>query len=537
MFVSRCASVAFGWLVAGTLGVLAQDVERVEIGLGYVEERARQAAAKPFVRPRDERPLPEALTKLDYNAYRRIQFRRDQAPWKDENLNFHLHFFFPGYSYVDTVLLNEFTKTHAQRIRFMQNLFQIDQGILPNVNLPEDMGYAGFRLAYPLNQPDKHDELAVFQGASYFRMLGKAMAYGLSARGLALNAGLPGVPEEFPTFTEFWIGKPIGNAQDITLYALMNSESVTGAYQFIIKPGEATEARVQATLFFRKVPQLIGVAPMSSMFWFGENSRVKPDDFRPEVHDSDGLAIRSKTGECIWRPTQNDPAKLNQNTFQFVKDDESVTGFGLLQRDRDYLHYEDVEANYHARPSLWVVPEGSWGPGRVHLVELSAHDETGDNLVAMWEPRDPPKVGEPYRFAYKLHWTLDPNPTQAGAWVTATRTGVKPWRPGERICVVDFKGPAIDKLAPETPLTAVVAPADPALAEVKDITVHRNPVNGTWRLSFYVRAAGVDLPKPPAADEYPKLKPPQFKAPVELRAFLKNGEDVLSETWNYRLDP
>lgn len=534
MLVSRCASVALGWF-AWTLTASAQ--ERVEIGFNYIEEKAKEAAGKPYVKARDERPLPEALKKLDYSAYRRIQFRRDQAPWKDENLNFHLHFFFPGYSYVDTVLLNEFTKTHAQRIRFMQNLFQIDPGILPDITLPEDMGYAGFRLHYPLNTPDKHDELAVFQGASYFRMLGKGLAYGLSARGLALNAGLPGVPEEFPTFTEFWIGKPLGNAQDITLYALMNSESVTGAYQFTIKPGEATEARIQATLFFRKVPQLVGLAPMSSMFWFGENTKAKPDDFRPEIHDSDGLAIRSKAGESIWRPVQNDPNRLNINTFQFVKDDESVTGFGLLQRDREYLHYEDVEANYHKRPSLWVVPEGSWGPGRVHVVELSAHDETGDNLVAMWEPRDPPKAGEPYRFAYRLYWGQEPNPTQAGAWVHATRTGLKPWRPGERICVVDFKGPAVDKLPANTPLSAVVAPADPSLAEVKDVTLAKNEANGTWRLSFYVRPVGVELPKPPAVDEYPKLKPPQFKAPIELRAFLKNGNDVLSETWNYRLDP
>jgi periplasmic glucans biosynthesis protein len=515
----------------------ASAQERVEIGFNYVEEKAREAAGKPFVKPRDERPLPDALKALDYNQYRRIQFKRDQAPWKDENLNFHLHLFFPGYSYVDTVLLNEFTKTHAQRIRFMQNLFQIDPGVIPNITLPEEMGYAGFRLNFPLNNHGQHDELAVFQGASYFRMLGKGMAYGLSARGLALNAGLPGVPEEFPIFTEFWIGKPLGNAQDITLYALMNSDSVTGAYQFTIKPGEATEARVQATLFFRKVPQLLGLAPMSSMYWYGENTRVKPDDFRPEIHDSDGLAIRSKAGECIWRPVQNDPNKLNQNVFQFVGNDDSVTGFGLLQRDRDYQSYEDVEANYDKRPNLWVVPEGNWGPGRVHLVELSAHDETSDNLVAMWEPRDPPKAGEPFRFAYRLYWTTDANPAQAGSWAVATRTGLKPWRPGERICVVDFKGPAIDKLPADTKLSAVVAPADPSLAEVKDVVLYRNQGSGTWRLSFYVRPTGGELPKPAGPDEYPKLKPPQFKGPVELRAFLKNGDDVLSETWNYRLDP
>jgi glucans biosynthesis protein len=515
----------------------AQEVERVAIDFAFVEGRAREAAAKPFVRPRDERPLPAALKALSYSDYMRIQFRRDIAPWKDENLNFHLNFFFPGYSYEDTVLLNEFTKTHAQRIRFMPNLFQIDAPSLKDVPLPENLGYAGFRILNPLNKQGVFDEIAVFQGASYFRMLGKAMSWGISARGLALNAGMPGVPEEFPIFTEFWLGKPLGNTPDITVFALMNSESVTGAYQFTIKPGDATEARVQATLFFRKVPQLVGLGPMSSMFWFGENTRVRPDDYRPEVHDSDGLAIRSSAGECLWRPVQNDPNKLNQNVFQFLKDGESVAGFGLLQRDREYLHYEDGEANYHRRPGLWVMPEGSWGPGKVHLVELSAHDETSDNLVAMWEPRDPPKAGEPFRFAYRLFWTADPNPAQAGSYVVASRTGVLPWRPGERFCVVDFKGPALDKLPPDAQLTAVVAAADPAIGEVKDCTVHRNAAGGTWRLTFHVRQVGA-APVPPAGpNDYPKLRPPVFKVPIEIRAFLKNGNDVLSETWNARLDP
>lgn len=531
------SALLFAALTSATHFSGAQEVERVSIDFAFVEARAREAAGKPFVRPRDERPLPPVLKALTYSDYQRIRFRKDLSPWKDENLNFQLNFFFPGYSYEDAVLLNEFTKTHAQRIRFMPNLFEIEAPSLKDVALPEGIGYAGFRLLNPLNKPGLFDELAVFQGASYFRMLGKGMAYGLSARGLALNAGQPGVPEEFPIFTEFWIGKPSGNANEITLYGLLNSESVTGAYQFNIKPGAATEARVQATLIFRKPGGLVGLAPMSSMFWFGENSRNRPDDYRPEVHDSDGLAIRSGSGECIWRPVQNDPARLNQNVFQFVKDGESVAGFGLLQRDRDYLHYEDGEANYHLRPSLWVAPEGNWGPGRVHLVELSAHDETGDNLVAMWEPRDPPKPGEAYRFAYRLFWTADPNPAQAGSYVVASRTGLMPWRPGERLCVVDFKGPALDKLAEDAKPAAIVAAADPALAEVKDVVLHKNSAGGTWRLSFYVKPVGGEPVKPAGPDEFPKLKPPVFKAPIEVRAFIKNGEDVLSETWNSRLDP
>lgn len=523
------------FLSASTL--FAQEVERVSVDFSYVEGKAREAAGKPFVRPRDQRPLPAPLKALTYSDYQHVQFRKDIAPWKEDNLNFQLNFFFPGHIFEDTVLLNEFSKTHTQRIRFMPNLFNIETPALKDVSLPENLGYAGFRLMYPLNKPGVFDELAVFQGASYFRMLGKNMGYGLSARGLAINSGMPGVTEEFPIFTEFWIGKPVGTTTDITLYALLNSDSVVGAYQFTLRPGETTEARVQCALFFRKIPKLIGVAPMSSMFWFGENSRSRPDDYRPEVHDSDGLAIRSSSGECLWRPVQNDPARLNQNMFQFTKDGESIAGFGLLQRDRDFVHYEDGEANYHLRPNLWVVPEGSWGPGRVHLVELSAHDETSDNLVAMWEPRDAPKIGEPYRYAYRLYWGTDPNPTQAGSYVVATRTGLMPWKPGERLCVVDFKGPALDKLPADAKVTGIVEAADPTLGEVHEVVVHKVAASNLWRLSFYVRAAGAPPVPPAGPNEYPKLKPPPFKAPVEVRAFLKNGNDVLSETWNNRLDP
>ena len=104
---------------------------------------------------------------------------------------------------------------------------------------------------YQLNETNEWDELGAFLGASYFRLLGKDQRYGQSARGLALDCGEMDRPEEFPIFTDWWLGKPEPDANELTLYALLDTVSCTGAYQFILHPGETTRADVEAVLFFR----------------------------------------------------------------------------------------------------------------------------------------------------------------------------------------------------------------------------------------------------------------------------------------------
>ncbi len=528
-FCMICKKLGIGFLVLvlGPLQVSSQVINREKVDFAVIEEFAKAASKTAFRRPSESRPIPGDLEKLSYSAYRKIQFQKDKAPWKGDNLNFQLHFFHPGYIYKDTVILHEYTNSHVQQIRFMNQLFDYADSGVSGDNLPEKLGYAGFRLLFPLNNPQAYDEVSVFQGASYYRMLAAGQQYGLSARGLALNSGRTDVSEEFPIFTKFWIGKPTGKDNNVHLYALLESESVTGAYEFDIRPGAVTVADIRATLFFRALPKSIGLAPLTSMFWFGENSKQKPDDFRPEVHDSDGLVIKTGNGECIWRPASMDPSRIHFNSFAV----EGLKGFGLLQRDREISNYQDAEANYHRRPGVWIEPKEGFAAGNVVLVELPTGDETADNLVAYWEPREAPVVNVPYQISYRQTWSNVTNPAEAGAITHSTRTGLFPWRPGERMVLVDFQGKSLEALTEATPPEAVVEVMSPKVAEVADVTLHYVDSLKRWRLTFFVRPHGFT-----ATEGQRGLIPPALKESVEIRAFLKKGKDILSESWTYRID-
>ncbi|MBU6411168.1 MAG: glucan biosynthesis protein, partial [Verrucomicrobia bacterium] len=319
--------------------------EQVEVTLAYVARLAEKRAQHPFRSPREN--LPKVLRNLDYDQYREIRFRPNHALWTADRLPFRIEFFHPGYLYQEPVRIYEFTPTYVQPIRFVQNFFNYGRLHLQN-QIPADTGYAGFRVLYPLNQTNKLDELSAFLGASYFRLLGKGQHYGLSARGLALDCGEPDRPEEFSIFTDWWLGKPQKDSVALTLYALLDSVSCTGAYEFLIRPGQTTVADVQAVLFFRRANDVravkperkpittIGLAPLTSMFWFGENSERKFDDYRPEVHDSDGLLMHMNSGEWLWRPLDN-PAVMRHQVF-WAPD---IHGFGLLQRERSFAAYQD----------------------------------------------------------------------------------------------------------------------------------------------------------------------------------------------------
>jgi glucans biosynthesis protein len=362
--------------------------------------------------------------------------------------------------------------------------------------------------------------MIVLQGASYWRALGKGQRYGISARGLAVDTGIEGGEEEFPLFREFWLGKPVKGDAAATFFALLDGPSYTGAYAFRVEPGDDTVVTVNAVLFARKAVRRLGIAPMSSMYWFGENSRRRFDDFRPEVHDSDGLAIRTGSGERIWRPLVNDTGRLEFSFFKMDKCD----GFGLLQRDRRFVAFEDGEAAYHLRPSLWIEPTSDWGPGRVVLMEIPTENELTDNTVALWEPEATPQAGDRVEFAYKQHWTMAANPSQAAGRVVATRTGVHKWQPEQRTLVVEFAGDALEKLEGGQPEPLVeVAGEAAARVKVQGIAVQQMEP-GHWRLAFQLT---------PAA-EGGKLAE---VGPVELRASLKQGDNYLTETWSYRIIP
>jgi len=467
--------------------------------------RALHLAVQPYeVRPS---PVPAWLRQLSYDQYRDIRFRPPESWWNHDPVPFKLQFFHPGFIFDRTVQLHELDGEDVRLIPFQERLF--DYGHNHVGPLPAAMGYAGFRIHNFLNQPG--DELGVFQGASYFRFLCKKAVYGLSARGLAINTGQPG-GEEFPNFEEFWIERPAGpQATELTVYALMDSPSVTGAYRFVISPGADTVLHVKAVIFGRKDPGVVGVAPLTSMYWHGETSNFETDDVRPQVHDSDGLMLETGTGEWLWRPLTN---PLVMRTMAFS--DNHPRGFGLMQRDRHYGDYEDIEAASHLRPSVWVKPIGDWGRGSVRLVELHTPDETNDNIVAFWVPSAPLTPGAPIQLEYDLHWCLDQIHPPSGYAVSTHLGRTRTFETDLERFVVEFDGPALQKLGGDATVEAIVTVGSGAT--LVQANAQKDPFNGTWRAAFALR--------PDASDQ-----------PVELRCYLKHESQVLTETWSYLWQP
>lgn len=447
--------------------------------------------------------IPSFLRNLSYDQYRDIRYRPAEALWRRQDLPFQVQFFHPGKFFPRSVDIHVLENGREQLVPFSSARFDYGKNHFTE-SLPGSLGYAGFRLHYPLNRPDYYDEVAVFLGASYFRSLGRNEHYGLSARGIAIDTAQP-KGEEFPVFRSFWLEKPKPGATSMTLYALLDGPSVTGAYRFVIKPGDSTAMTVHARLFFRRSPQVLGVAPLTSMFLHGENSWRHFKDFRPEVHDSDGLALLNGNGERIWRPLRN-PEHLRVGAFQM----QDPKGFGLLQRDRDIDHYQDFEAHYESRPSAWITPLGNWGKGEVRLVEIPTPDETNDNVVAFWSPSHTPVKGESMDLDYRIDWGYRPAEKPAGGYVVATRRGIGD-KPGTIRYVVDFKGGKLDSLAAGSPVKADVWVG--RTGRVIRQQIEKNPATGGWRLSFQVQPTGT--------------------GPLELRAFLRQGSETLTETWSY----
>ncbi len=468
--------------------------------------RAESLAKGPYQPPQD--PLPEILSNLNYDQYRDIRFAPEQALWRDEGSPFQLQFFHRGFLQTNRVGINVITGGTATPLKFTPDFFDYGKNEFAEP-LPEDLGFAGFRIHYPINRPDYHDEVAVFLGASYFRVIGAGQHYGLSVRGLAVDTGLP-KSEEFPWFREFWIEKPVRDARSLRLYALLESESVTGAYRFEIIPGSETLIDVEAELFFRRPVEWLGVAPITSMFLHGAQSDRLFDDFRPEVHDSDGLALARSSGEWVWRPLVNGH-RLRMSIFQ----EDSPRGFGLLQRERDFARYQDLEAEYQRRPGVWVEPMGGWGRGGVTLVEIPSDSEKYDNIVAFWVPEQKPVTDSTARFAYRLYFTLErpavpPQGKVESTWVGAG--GIEDLDSSRRRFVVEFSGRELSRIPTDQPPKAEVTTS---AGEVVNTVVLWNRHSSTWRLAFELLPGDASL--------------------CELRAVLQGADErPLTETWSYQ---
>jgi glucans biosynthesis protein len=490
-------------------------------GLADVEAMARSLAARAY-QP-SPHPLPAELQALSYDKMRDIRFNPERAWWREAKLPFELMFFHPGGYHPSTVQLAEITSQGERFIPYDPKEFDFGHNTL-HPDHWQGIGYAGWRAHYALNRPDYKDEVIAFLGASYFRAVGAGERYGLSARGLAIDT-VGGQGEEFPRFTRFWFERPKAADTRLTVLALLDSPRASGAYQFVIQPGSPTVVDVSVRLFLRGPVSTLGIAPLTSMFYSGENQPVA-QDYRPEVHDSDGLLLAARgteagpdgSTEWLWRPLQR-PSSVQVNSFQVGQ----LQGFGLLQRDRQFSSYEDTEARYELRPSAWVQPRGDWGAGQVQLVQLPAPDETHDNIVAYWVPAKVPARGQPLALDYRLTWGPAEQVPESTGHVVQTRVG-QGWAslPKDQTqYVIDFALPARSGMALPSALNA---PAVQAVAsatgggEIVETNVFFNEPMNTWRMTLRVRRTDPGRP-------------------VELRAYLQQGPDALSETWTYTMLP
>ena len=482
-------------------------------GFGDVLKKAMAAAESEYVPPA---ALPASMRNLNYDQWRTVRFKPERSLWRFEKLPFELQFFHSGFYYDRNVEINIIEEDgHVVPVPFSTDLFQYPGDELRSQVATSNVGFAGFRVHCAINDPGYKDEVVVFLGASYFRAVGKDTKYGLSARGLALNTALPS-GEEFPWFREFWIGKPASDDVSITVYALLDSPSCTGAYRFVITPGPETAMREEFQVFFRSGVEKAGIAPLTSMYFYGAPENGRLGDYRPEVHDSDGLLVHRDDDVWQWRALRNGE-RLNTTRISM----ERLLGFGLLQRNRNFDHYQDLEADYERRPSLWVEPDGDWGSGRIELIEIPTDSEYNDNIVAFWVPNRE-KPDSPIRGACTLRWGGQEKHLHSLGRVVGTRQARGDRKNWARF-LVDFEGGELDALPEDSGITSVVE-VDGAKLVQKHL--EKNPHTGGWRLSFQVEVdAGGGFSVFPAV-------PPA----VRLSAVLKKGENLpnpLTETWTY----
>lgn len=464
-----------------------------------VRARAQALAAAEY----QPRPMiPESWRNLSYDQYRKIWFDGRNALWEGTDRPQRVDVFPPGLYFPQAVEINVVKNGTARPLAFDMAVFDTtDQ--FPEVEIDGTLGYSGLRLRAELEQSGIFQEYAVFQGASYFRGIGTGETYGLSARGLALKTGDPS-GEEFPDFTAFWMESPQPESGSIVLHALLDSPSCTGAYRFDIAHGDMLRMSVSAEIFARTELSHVGIAPLTSMFLFDETMRHRFDDFRPAVHDTDGLLMRNGSGEVIWRPLAN-PLTLQISAFA----DTNPRGFGLMQRPRKFRDYADLEALYHSRPSAWITPQEDWGSGTVTLVEIPADLEIYDNIVAYWRPSEPIAAGQSHKMSYLLDWGDDPAPkTNMPLRVLSTAIGARP--EGGKVVTIDFEDGA---LVPED-LEQLQIVLRSSAGSVTPGLVQKNPETNGPRLAFTFM--------------------PEDARYIEFRAQLRLEDAPLSEVWLYR---
>ncbi|MCL2898586.1 glucan biosynthesis protein G [Brenneria tiliae] len=518
MLVNKCGfkkrAVGLRWLSAVVVLSLSA-APAWAFSIDDVAQQAEKLAAKSFEAPKSNLPAP--LRDMKFADYQQIVFNHEKSYWNTLQTPFKLQFYHQGMYFDTPVKINEVTATTVNEIKYSADYFNFGS-VNHDPETVKNLGFAGFKVLYPINIADKDDEIVSMLGASYFRVVGKGQVYGLSARGLAIDTALPS-GEEFPRFREFWIEQPKPNDKHLVIYALLDSPRATGAYRFVVYPGGDSVIDVQAKVFLRDKVGKLGVAPLTSMYLFGPNQPTSTQNYRPALHDSNGLSIHAGNGEWIWRPLNN-PRHLAVSTYAV----ENPQGFGLLQRGRAFSAYEDLDDRYDLRPSGWIEPKGEWGKGKVELVEIPTADETNDNIVAFWTPDVLPETGKPLELKYRLRFTRDEEKLHSPdvAYVQQTRRSTGDVKQSNLIrqpdgtiaFIVDFVGPTLKALDEATPVASQVSIGENG--EIVESSVRYNPVTHGWRLTL-------------------RLRVKDTKQPTEMRAALINGETTLTETWSYQL--
>ncbi|KTC19882.1 glucan biosynthesis protein G [Pseudomonas putida] len=547
-------------MAASALVCLLSAGQLWAFNLDDVAAKAKDLAGQKYEAPKSN--LPAVFRDMKYGDYQKIRFLQDKAEWAQDKTPFKLSFYHQGMHFDTPVRINEVTANKVQEIKYDPSRFDFGD-VQFDPKATDKLGYAGFRVLYPINKADKQDEIMTLLGASYFRVVGKGHVYGLSARGLAIDTALPS-GEEFPRFTEFWVEKPKPTDKHLVIYALLDSPRSTGAYKLTLRPGTDTIVDVKSRVYLRDHVSRLGIAPLTSMFLFGGNQPSKVPNYRPALHDSEGLSIHAANGEWLWRPLNN-PKHLAVSNFSV----ENPRGFGLLQRQREFSQFEDLDDNYQKRPSAWIEPSGDWGKGTVDLVEIPTADETNDNIVAFWSPEKLPEPGVASEFNYRLHWTIDESEFHSPnlGWVKQTlrstgdvkQSNLIRQPDGSIAFLVDFEGPVLAALPEDANVRSQVTTDDNA--EVVENNLRYNPEIKGWRLTLrlkvkdpskatemraaLLRDVPVEQPKPakPAKQDKAAAKHAKQEKPAQppaADAATTTGtpattEQVLTETWSYQL--
>lgn len=503
--VAKCLVLLFA-LIAMPLAAMATPFT-----FQNVIAQAEQLARRPYQRPPT---IPKFFRRLDYGIYKQIKLKPKYWLWNSDDSRFRIGPISAGYLFDHPVKLQVVDQAGVHAVRYAK-----DQFTYPTKNLfeqiPANLGYAGFQVGYAFGaKHTRRHSFLVFLGASYFRGIGDGQVYGASARGIAVNTGLPS-GEQFPRFTQYWLVRPRPNSNAMKFYALLNGKSLTGAYRFVVYPGKRTYVRVKAVVFTRRAIKRLGIAPLTSMFLFGANTRQPADNWRPQVHDSDGLLIHNGTGEWLWHPLR-DPLKLRTDYFSC----RDPKGFGLFQRGTQFSLYQSLSARYDKRPSLWVKPSGDWGKGHVILLQIPNTSNNNDNIDAFWIPSKEAGARKRLTFSYTLAFGGPGIADESMAHAAWTRIGITTKRVkgggAQHVyhVVVEFSGGYLDTLGPNAAVVAAVTPENGTTVQEQYVQ-YVAPLH-QWRLNIIAAPGGSGHG-------------------LQLRAYLRDGKQALTETWTYQL--